>query len=194
MGAFAERWLLRAAVAAAVLATGCGRVYVPRSPHLAHGRDVDLEVSRLDLYDGAPALAESSANVVGIGARDRVAPGAAIAFARVASADAPPCSGGVGATSEVRTSVGMPVAPQEPSTEVRYWTVDGYGLERQGLLTMRPTALDVSVLHADGSAPECLRVPLVDDPDSVQWVEPSRVSLGLGVAVVVIALSLEGGP
>jgi hypothetical protein len=182
------------ALVAALLACGCSRVYTPRTPHVARSPDAEIEVTGLAVESNAPAVQRSPLNRVGVFARTREEHGTVLAFARIAPAATPPCSAGVETTVESRwSSVGAAGAqPAPPTTGQAYWSVPRTALDGAALLWGQPAALDVSELHADGAAPGCLRVPLVDDPSRVEWQQEPRSSLGIGLVVAVPFRSIYG--
>jgi hypothetical protein len=176
-------------LAAALLAVGCGRVYTPTSARVARTQDAELQITHLDVVDGAPALAQSPENLVGIAGRTTLERGSSLAFARIAPSDAPPCTSGVEPSSEAQAS-GVASAHDDPASKPErhiYWTMPRYGID----LT-RPTSLDVSVVHADGSPPGCLRVPLVEATGSAEWAQEPVYTLGVGFGVTVPFRAIYG--
>jgi hypothetical protein len=182
------------ALGAGLLACGCVRGYAPRSPHVASTPGAEIEVTRLVVDTSAPALPQSPLNRVDVVASTRTEHGVALASARLAPVGAAPCTAGVEATGEVRAShfAAAGTLPTPTSTGQACWSWSRPAVDGRALLWSEPAALDVSVLHADGAPPGCLRVPLVDDTTRVEWEGYPWSSWGIGLVVAVPFHSIYG--
>jgi hypothetical protein len=116
-------------------------------------------------------------------------PSWALGMPRLTDLDSTPCESGVEATAvelDDRTSV---EASDDAARTRDGWHTSAFRrdeLDRRGLLSREPTALDFPVLRADGSVGRaCARVPLVEPRDEPEWIEDPRWSGGMTFSVLV---------
>ena len=154
----------------------CTASYKPLTPHVGMAPGASVIVRRI--FTTPPAAAGN--DQVEIQAAFALLPGTALASARLAPMNAPPCTAGVEPMAWTDLRLGVPSPPLPP----RFLSVafSRASVDREGLLWAQPTALDIEVLHATAAA-DCLRVPLVT-VQSPEWRDSPVYSYGFGFRLV----------
>ncbi|HEX3774440.1 MAG TPA: hypothetical protein VHV51_08245 [Polyangiaceae bacterium] len=172
--------------------SGCVREYRPSTPHTAQVGSGSLSLTTIETASGAVIYPPHGGVVVQ--GHYRVEAGDSFTTPVLTKTNTPPCSGGTRAhRSEVNADNGT-LAALFPRDE----------LDSQRLLATEPTALDVNVVHADGTR-ECLRVPVLSAPARTEWLQDPAASLGYAFTLLVPfrriyaagaapMLTLRGGP
>jgi hypothetical protein len=169
-----------------LFSAGCVRSYAPRTPRMATAKDAGLTLTNIDTASASAIYPPAGA--VGVGARYRVEPGAALTTVRLAPTSASPCEGGVAATAMamVGDATALSNADGAPPKTGRLMLVfSRAALDQAGLLSREPTSLDVGVLPAGEHAERtCLRIPVVEGNAEPEWAEDPVSSAGYAFGVL----------
>jgi hypothetical protein len=160
---------------------GCVRLYAPRVPREAMQADDAVRVNKV-MTVAVPNTYPPEGGVDLVGTY-RLNPKAAVLPARMAPLASAPCTTGVEATQTLLQDERNDLARDGLRRGLVAWSFPRPAIERERLL-QDPSALDVGVLHTEGS-PTCLRVPLVYGTGEADWIDDPRWSAGWGFGLFV---------
>jgi hypothetical protein len=169
---------------------GCARQYTPVTPKAVEALEARADIEHvLTTTAGGGTTPPPVDGSVQLWGTYSVRDGAELAFPRLAPASSTPCSGGVRAiASSFGDETMVPPAAGRFALTFRRLEVDG-----GAPLWSQPTALDFSVVHADGKPPSCLRVPVVEQADTAEWEQVPRFSFGYGWRNAINTRRIYGG-
>jgi hypothetical protein len=156
---------------ALVLATsaacaGCFVAYHPTSPHDAYGDGVGAHIRAIDTFGD---LAEITTLV-------RAPQGYRVGGAWLTTPAAAPCTGGATASSQ---------SPGAIHADDRVLRFDLETTPAAGLLRASPTVMDLDLVPSDPTgARQCLRVPVTDGTNDVQWKARPRWFAAIGLRII----------